>query len=84
LGFPAMLWNPMIQTSGNNFGVQSNQFGFAITGTPGIPITIQASTNLTIGKWDPIQSCNLTNGTLFFSDPESINYPSRYYSIQFP
>ena len=33
----AVLWNPLIQTSDGSFGVQNNQFGFNITGTPNIP-----------------------------------------------
>ncbi len=43
---PAVLWNPPVQTSGNNVGVRTNQFGFTITGTSGLATVVEASTNL--------------------------------------
>ncbi len=45
-GITPVLWNPLIQTGNANFGVRNNQFGFDITGTPAIPIVVEASTNL--------------------------------------
>ena len=52
-GVPAVLWNPLIQTGNGNFGVRNNQFGFDITGTPAIPIVVEASTNLANPVLDP-------------------------------
>lgn len=83
LGMPATLWNPQIQTS-NNFGIANNQFSFTITGTTNIPIVLEASTNLAIPAWTPLQSCNLTNGSIYFTDSQFTNYTSRFYSIAFP
>jgi hypothetical protein len=82
-GIPAVLWNPTFQTTGN-IGFRNNQFGFTITGTPNIPIQIAATTSLSSGTWTPLQSCDLTNGSINFSDPNSTNYPSRFYTVQFP
>ena len=39
---PALLWNPLIQTTGPSFGVGAHGFGFMITGTPDIPIVVEA------------------------------------------
>lgn len=83
-GVRSVLWNPQIQTNDTNFGVSSNHFGFNITGTPDIPIVIAATINLTSGTWTPLQSCTLTNGSIQFSDPGSLNYPSKFYTVQFP
>jgi hypothetical protein len=79
-----VLWNPQIQAGGASFGVQNNQFGFNITGTTNIPIVIEACTNLSQPVWVPLQSVTLTNGSVYFSDPQWTNYPSRLYGIGFP
>lgn len=82
-GIPAVLWNPTIQASPTNFGIHSDQFGFTITGTTNIPIVVQAGSSLT-GTWTPLQSCTLTNGSIYFTDSASPNNSRRFYSIVFP
>jgi hypothetical protein len=83
-GATAVLWNPQAQTTDASFGVHSNQFGFNITGTPDIPFVVEASTNLTSSGWVPLQSCTLTNGSFYFSDPQWTNYPTRFYRLAAP
>jgi len=81
---PTALWNPQVQTSDANFGVRMDRFGFNITGTPDIPLVVEASINFASGSWAPLQSCTLTNGLLYFSDPHWTNYPRRFYRISSP
>jgi hypothetical protein len=81
---PALLWNPQAQTGDANFGVRTNQFGFTITGTPNIPLVLEACTNLAVSDWVTLQSCTLTNGSIYFNDPEWTNHPSRIYRIRSP
>lgn len=83
-GIPAVLWKPLIQANGANFGVQSNQFGFDITGTTNIPIVIEACTNLAQPVWVPLQSMALTNGLFHFSEPLKSDTPARFYRIGAP
>jgi hypothetical protein len=83
-GRPAVLWNPLMQASGPNFGVLSNQFGFTISGTTNIPIVVEASVNLPRASWTPLQSCTITNGAIYFSDSAWTNYPARFYRIRSP
>jgi hypothetical protein len=83
-GRPTKLWNPLAQTSDGSFGVRQNRFGFNITGTADIPLIVEASTNVTVRSWVPLQSCTLTNGLLYFSDPQWTNYASRVYHIRSP
>jgi len=83
-GVPGVLWNPAIQTTNATFGVFSNQFGFNITGTTNIPIVVEASTNLAGASWTPLQTCTLTNGSIYSSDPQWTNYPTRVYRISSP
>jgi len=80
---PTMLWNPQAQGSEDSFGVRLNGFGFNVTGTPGIPVVIEASVGLA-RSWVALRSCTLTNGSIYFSDPQWANYPSRFYRIRSP
>ena len=82
-GRPTKLWNPQAQTSGANFGLRTNRFGFNITGTTNIPMVVEACTNLG-GAWTTLQSVSLTNGAFYFSDAEWTNYPGRFYRIRSP
>jgi hypothetical protein len=79
----AVLWNPTPQTGDGHFGVRTNAFGFNITGTPDIPVVVEAATNLS-GVWTPLQSASLTNGSLYFSDPQWPAHPAGYYRIRSP
>ena len=83
-GRPTMLWNPQAQTTDGSFGVGQNRFGFNIAGTAGIPIVVEACTNLVARSWVSLQSGTLTNGLVYFGDPQWTNYPGRYYRIRSP
>jgi len=78
------LWNPAIQTGGASFGVRSNQFGFMITGNVNIPIVVDATTNLATPNWVALLNGMVTNGAVYFSDPQWTNYPSRNYRVRSP
>jgi hypothetical protein len=80
---PAVLWNPQPQADAD-FGVRSNRFGFNITGTPSIPIVVAACTNPASPTWLPLKTCTLTNGSIYFSDSQWTNYPTRLYRIRSP
>jgi hypothetical protein len=83
-GYAVALWNPQMQTSDGSFGVHNNQFGLTIIGTANIPIVVEGCTNLTNASWTALQSCTLTNGSIYFSDAQWTNYPSRFYRISSP
>jgi hypothetical protein len=80
-GYQPKLWNPMILSRGIDF---ADQFGFAITGTTDIPIVVEASTKLASVNWTALQTCTLTNGSVYFSDLQRTNYPARFYRIRSP
>ncbi|HEY5041784.1 MAG TPA: leucine-rich repeat domain-containing protein [Verrucomicrobiae bacterium] len=82
-GTGAVLWNPQAQTGDASFGVKANQFGFNITGTANIPILVEACASLG-DAWVPLQTLSLTNGSVYFSDPQWANYPSRFYRLSSP
>ena len=81
---PTALWNPQANTMDGNFGVRLNRFGFNVSGTTNIPLVIEASTNLAPQSWIPVQSCTLTNGLIYFKDPQWTNHLRRFYRIRSP
>jgi hypothetical protein len=83
-GLTPVLWNPLIQTGGGGFGVQGGQFEFTIAGTAGIPIVVEACTNLGFPVWVPLQTNTLTGGSWSFSEPFRANSPTRFYRIRSP
>jgi hypothetical protein len=83
-GNPTLCWNPAIQHN-QNFGFQSGQFGFSVTGTPAIPVAFETTADLTSGNWTRVTKTALdATGTLEFTDPESATAPTRFYRIAFP
>ena len=81
---PAVLWNPQFQAGDASFGVRTNRFGFKITGTTNIPIVLEACTNLASANWTPLQTCCVTNGSIYFSDSKWTHYPGRFYRLRSP
>jgi hypothetical protein len=84
IGISEVLWDPHVQTSGATFGVQSNQFGFTITGSSNLLFTVEACTNLGNPVWTPLATDTLAGGLYYFSDPQWTNYPIRFYRISPP
>jgi hypothetical protein len=83
-GSIGVLWNPLIQAGAVSFGVQTNQFGFNISGTTNIPIVVEACTNLTAPAWFPVATLEVTNGSVYFSEPLQAGNAGRYYRISSP
>ena len=84
-----VLWNPVAQTDGGNFGVQSNAFGFNMSGSSNLVIVVEACPNLLNDTWTSIGTNTLdsfigTNGTSHFGDPQWTNYPVRFYRLRSP
>ncbi|MCX6927463.1 MAG: hypothetical protein NT154_30295, partial [Verrucomicrobia bacterium] len=71
-------------TSSSEFGVGTNGFGFTVKGTTNIPIAVVACTNPASPNWITMQTCTLTNGSIYFSDLQWTNYPARLYRIRSP
>jgi hypothetical protein len=81
-GQPAVLWNPEAQPTGPGLVKDGNGFGFNITGTSNLSVVVEASTNLS--NWQFVQTITLTNGSVYFNDPQWTNYPGRYYRFRSP
>jgi len=83
-GRPTVLWNPEPQTSDGCFGIQGDRFGFNITGTANIPIAVEACADQADTTWILLKTCSITNGSIYFSDPQCTNYPTRFYRLRSP
>jgi hypothetical protein len=81
---PAVLWNPTIEASGANFGIQNGQYGFDIVASTNLPIAIEACDDLTLSNWVVLQRLTLTDGLYHFSEPFVPTNPARFYRIGFP
>jgi hypothetical protein len=81
---PTVLWNPQVQTGGATFGMWTNRFGFNITGTANLDIVVEACTNLVNPTWSPLQTNLFCGSSVYFSDPQWTNYPSRFYHLCWP
>ena len=65
-------------------GVQTNRFGFTITGSSSLVIVVEACTNLVNPIWSPVGTNTLTGGSAYFTDPLWTNYPARFYRLRSP
>jgi len=84
-GHPAVLWNPMLTTTGPGLGAQDDQFIFKVTGVANIPIAVEACTNLANPVWQQLFTGTLINGSMHYSDPAYLpTNPERFYRISSP
>jgi BspA type Leucine rich repeat region (6 copies) len=86
-GLPTAFWtlpHPVILENLADFGVQSNQFGFDISWATNGPVMVEAATDLLNPAWQPIQTNSLFNGVAYFRDPQTTNYPKRFYRVSPP
>jgi uncharacterized repeat protein (TIGR03803 family) len=75
---------PEILIADGNFGIQSNAFGFDVTGISNQVVIVEACMNLISPDWLPVQTNTLNGGTSYFSDPAWTNYSSRFYRLGSP
>ena len=83
-GLPVVPWNPQMHTAAATLGPPESPFAFTITGSSDIPIVVEAGDGLPGTAWVPLQSCTLTNGSLYFRDLNWMAYPARFYRIRSP
>jgi hypothetical protein len=81
---PWFLPNPLILSRSPSFGVHTNRFGFIISWATNLSVIVEACTNLGQGGWSPVSTNTLINGWSYFSDPQWMSYPSRFYHLSFP
>jgi len=62
--------------------VQTNQFGFNVSGAFGQTIVVEGSTNLV--DWLPLSTSVMSGSLFYFSEPGWTNFPSRYYRARLP
>jgi hypothetical protein len=73
-----------MEPGGASFGIQTNRFGFNLNWAGGRVVVVEACTNLGSPTWVALQTNTLTGSPLYFSDPDWINYPTRFYRIRSP
>lgn len=83
-GRPTFLWNPSVSHFNRGFGLNNEKFGFNISGTPGLSLVVERSTNLAQMNWKPISRINLVGGTSLFVDPVALPNVGALYRFRTP
>ncbi len=83
-GRPTVVWNPLRLPTADCIGVQSDQFGFTITGPNDSVIVVEASRDLLNPVWSPVGTNTLRRGSSYFRDPRWPKDPSRLYRLRSP
>ncbi len=83
-GVPALIWNPVIQTTASSPALVNTNFGFTITGTSNLYVSVQSTTNLASGPWQTLQTITLTNGSVNFNAPASASTPGAFFRLSTP
>ena len=83
-GMSALLWNPVLQAGAQGLGPTEQGNYFNISGTPDIPIQVEACADPVAGDWTPLLTTRLTDGSLDVLDPAYGDYPARYYRVSGP
>ncbi|HWY29822.1 MAG TPA: leucine-rich repeat domain-containing protein, partial [Candidatus Acidoferrum sp.] len=81
-GVPTAIWLPTMQTSMTVSNAPANPFGFNINWAKGMVVAVDAGTNLVKPVWQALGTNTLTSDTIYFSDPQSTNYPNRFYRLR--
>src|SRR5258707_3048196 len=84
-GSPTAPWTlpyPLILTSNPSFGVRTNQFGFTVSWATNLNVVVEAATDLGNPVWSPLATNALNGGTSYFSDPQWMTHPSRFYRVR--
>ncbi len=81
-GRPTKQWNALEQISLINVGVKDGEFGFSIAGVSGIPVVIEAATNVNQTVWTPVSTNTLIGGMAHFVDPDWREIYSRLYRLR--
>jgi len=83
-GQSTVLWDPRVASGEGAPGFRDGKFGFTLTGAPGLPVAVEACTDLTNPVWVRLGTHVLTDGTAPFVDTDSATHPGRFYRFQFP
>ena len=86
-GIPTAVWNPpspLIQTGDSCFGVRTNRFGFNITGTPNIPVVVEACADLDNPVWTSLQSFHHHEWFVYFSEPAELHISNPTHRVSVP
>ncbi len=91
-GRPTALWHlsqPAILSFGPDFGVQSNRFGFIVSWATNALVVVETAASLAPANWTSAATNTisvgpdpLSGGWFFFSDPQSVLQPGRFYRVR--
>ena len=79
-----VIWDPKILSEGPLFGFAEDQFGFAIASETDLKVAVQVSTDLANPEWFTLSTVTIENGSRYFADETSTDFPSGFYRLRMP
>ncbi len=83
-GRPVRLWNPQIQVTDADFGIQSGRFGFKVTSVLAVVVVIEACDDLGTAAWTALSTNTVSGAGTFYADPQWELRPHRHYRLRTP
>ncbi|MPN32064.1 hypothetical protein SDC9_179540 [bioreactor metagenome] len=79
------LWQPRLQSFSAGVAAKTNHFGFNIQWAAGAEARVDACVDLANPDWKPVATNTVgSDGLAYFTDPDSTNYPTRFYRVRWP
>lgn len=77
------LWRPVVQRDAA-LGFKTNQFGFNLIAPSGMVVVVDICSDLENQTWTSLQTNTLAGDAIYFSDPQTADYSSRFYRLRSP
>jgi len=80
-------WNPFLDVrvwdaALTGATVQGDEFILEVTAAGGVPVLVEASTNVATGPWVPLRATSPAPDLFYIPDPEWRSYPARFYRVR--
>ncbi len=79
---PLEVWVSLWDADVAGAAVQGGQLTLEITATGGIPVLVEATTNLAAAAWVPLRATPQAPNLYYVPDPQWTNYPARFYRVR--
>jgi len=84
-GRPTAVWQPRLRSPNAGVAAKTNQFEFNIQWAAGAEAKVDACVDLVNPDWKPVATNTVgSDGLAYFTDPDSTNYPTRFYRVRWP
>ena len=73
---------PLVLTSlGYSSSNNNGRVIFKVTGTPGLPATVQSASSLSAPTWTSLFTNTMANGSFTYTNTNALTFPNRFYRV---